>query len=196
MNVAHYFTFFRILVCPFFALFYLKPEWFGLGHKVLPYALIAILVIAEFTDLFDGFLARKKNQVTDLGKVIDPMADSMTHLTIFFSFTQGIVGLPILVVLIFLYRDFVISTLRILCALRGIALAARPSGKLKAVIQAAVSFFIVIMMIPHSMGYLTTSSLSLVSTIAVCLAALYTILSAGDYLYANRAHLLKAVQSE
>lgn len=195
MTIAHYFTFFRIIASPFFALFYLKPHWFGLSEIALPYALILILLVLEFTDLFDGFVARKKNQVTDLGKILDPMADTITRLTVFFTLTQGVVALPLLLVLVFLYRDFLISVLRVLCALKGFALAARPSGKLKAIIQATVAFLIVLLMIPHSMGYLATSSLHLVSSIAVSLAALYTIASAIDYLYANRSYVKKIIYS-
>jgi CDP-diacylglycerol--glycerol-3-phosphate 3-phosphatidyltransferase len=159
----------------------------------MPYLLLALLIVSEFSDIFDGFLARKRNQVTDLGKVLDPMADSITHIALFLAFTQGFVQLPLLIVLVFLYRDFFISTLRTLCALRGVALAARFSGKVKAIMQAVVAFVIVVLMIPYVEGHLSQELFQFISLIAVSVAAAYTALSTIDYCYSNRAYIKKAV---
>ena len=89
MNIANYFTFLRIVIIPFFPLIYLQHKWFGISFKLMPFVLLLILVICEITDLVDGFIARKRNEVTDFGKVIDPMADSITNISVFFTFTQG-----------------------------------------------------------------------------------------------------------
>jgi CDP-diacylglycerol--glycerol-3-phosphate 3-phosphatidyltransferase len=137
-------------------------------------------------------LARKRNEVTDLGKVLDPMADSVTHISLFFTFTQGFVGLPMLIVFVFLYRDFLISTLRTLCALRGVALAARFSGKIKAFMQAAVAILIIVLMIPYTMGLISLELFQQISLYAVSLAALYTAVSFCDYIYANWVYIKKA----
>jgi CDP-diacylglycerol--glycerol-3-phosphate 3-phosphatidyltransferase len=152
MNLAHYFTFLRLLIIPFFPLFYLEYEWFGIKPVVLPYILLGILLICESTDVIDGFLARKKNQVSDLGKVLDPMADSITKILVFFTFTQGWVAIPLILVFVFLYREFLISTLRTICALKGFALAARKSGKVKTAFQALVNIVIVMLLIPFTKG--------------------------------------------
>src|SRR5205085_953924 len=101
----------------------------------LPFVLLALVIVAELTDLFDGMAARRRNQVTELGKILDPMADSIFRLSVFLAFTQGIVALPLWLVLLFFYRDSIISMLRTICALRGFTLAARFSGKVKAVVQ-------------------------------------------------------------
>ncbi len=61
-------------------------------------------------------------------------------------------------IFIILYRDSVVSTLRTICALKGFALAARPSGKLKAVVQAFSAFVIIILLIPYSLDYLAVVS--------------------------------------
>jgi CDP-diacylglycerol--glycerol-3-phosphate 3-phosphatidyltransferase len=151
--------------------------------------------VSEFSDIFDGFLARRRNQVTDLGKVLDPMADSITHISLFLTFTQGFVQLPLLIVLIFLYRDFFISTLRTLCALRGVALAARWSGKLKTIMQAVVAFLIVLLMIPFTTGQLSLALFQRISLFAVFAAAIYTVLSAIDYFYSNRVYIKKALET-
>src|SRR5579872_4097218 len=136
MNIAHCFTLLRICISPLFPILYLEHDAFGIDLAAVPYVLMGLLLVAEFSDIFDGHLARSRNEVTDLGKVLDPMADSITHISLFLTFTQGFVALPLILVFVFLYRDLLISTLRTLCALRGVALAARFSGKMKAVLQA------------------------------------------------------------
>jgi CDP-diacylglycerol--glycerol-3-phosphate 3-phosphatidyltransferase len=195
MNPAHFFTFLRIFLSPLFPVLYLGREWLGISLATLPYLMLFLLVVSEFSDVFDGFIARKRNQVTDLGKVLDPMADSITRISLFLTFTQGFVQLPLLVVLVFLYRDFFISTLRTLCALRGVALAARFSGKVKAILQAVVAFLIILLMIPYTMGYLPLQLFQQISLFAVSIAAVYTVISAGDYFYSNRIYIKKALET-
>ena len=193
MNPAHFFTILRIFLSPLFPLIYLARESLGISMVMLPYILLSLLILSEFSDIFDGFIARKRNQVTDLGKVLDPMADSITRISLFLTFTQGFVQLPLMVVLVFLYRDFFISTLRTLCALRGVALAARFSGKLKAIIQACVAFVIIILMFPYTSGRLSLELFQQISLYSISFAALYTVISAVDYFYANRMYIKKAL---
>lgn len=192
MNLPHFFTLLRIFISPAFPILYLQHEAIGLPLHFVPYILIALLVICESSDLFDGFFARRRNQVTDLGKVLDPMADSITHISLFMTFTQGVVQLPLLLVFVFVYRDFFIGALRTICALRGVALAARVSGKAKTVIQSLVAFFILILMIPYTMGWLSLDFFRQLCLGGSLLAAICTIAAFGDYLYANRIHLKKA----
>lgn len=195
MSTASYFTFLRILISPLFPLVYLEYSWLGIPQIWMPVVLILILIICDFTDLFDGFIARKQNQVTDLGKILDPMADTITRITVLFTLTQGMISLPLLLVFVFLYRELFISTLRTVCALRGFALAARFSGKVKAVLQAAVSFLIIILMIPYTRGLISLMTLRKVSLILVSIAAVYTVISAIEYVYANRSYIKKAIKT-
>lgn len=195
MNLAHFFTFLRIFLSPLFPLLYLGRESLGISMTALPYLMLGLLVVSELSDVLDGFLARKRNQVTDLGKVLDPMADSITHISLFLTFTQGIVQLPMLLVLVFLYREFFIGTLRTLCALRGVALAARASGKVKAILQAVAGFIILLMMIPYSSGHLSLELLQQVSLFVVVVTAFYTAISAVDYFYSNRIYIKKALET-
>lgn len=141
----------------------------------------------------DGIIARKRNQVTDLGKIIDPMADSITHIAIFFTFTQGWVQIPLMLSLVFLYREIFISALRTICALRGHALAARKSGKIKSFIQALISFFIVLLMISYTLGYLSIDKLKAISFISVSIAAFYSLCTAVEYIYVNRNYIKKVL---
>lgn len=192
MNPSHYLTLLRIFLSPLFPILYLEREWLGISLVCLPYILLSLLIICECSDVLDGMLARKRNEVTDLGKVLDPMADSITHISLFLTFTQGFVALPMLLVFVFFYRDLLISTLRTLCALRGVALAARFSGKMKTVLQAAVAFLIILLMIPYSMGLISLVFFQQVSLFAVSVAAFYTLISVGDYIYANWIHIRRA----
>jgi len=157
----------------------------------MPYILLFILLFCELTDLVDGFLARRRNEVTDIGKLIDPMADSITNISVFFTFTQSWIDIPILLVFVFLYREFFITTLRSLCALKGVAMGARTSGKIKTFLQASVGVIIVLLLIPFTKGYLSLEKLRWISLGLVSIAAIYSVISAIDYIYANRVFLKK-----
>ncbi len=194
MNIAHFFTLLRIFISPIFPVLYLKYEWLGIPFAYIPYVMLGLLIICECSDLFDGFFARRRNLVTDLGKILDPIADSVTHITLFLTFTQGIVQLPLFIVFIFLYRELFIGGLRTLCALRGVALAARFSGKIKAVLQASVCALIIFLMIPHVEGFLSLSTFRYLSFCFASLAAFYTVVSVADYVHANRLYIQRALQ--
>ncbi len=191
MSIAHYFTFIRILISPIFLFVYLEYDTFHISLMTLPYVLLTLLGISELSDACDGYLARRYNQVTDLGKILDPMADSIYRISVFLTFTLPPINLPMVLVFIFLYRDSVISTLRIICALKGFTLAARPSGKLKAAIQAFAAFVVLILLIPYSLGHLSIETLHWISTLIVSIASIYTVLSGVDYIYANRHYIAK-----
>ncbi len=175
---------------------YIEHDLLGIPIKVLPYVLLFLLGVSELSDAFDGFVARRFNQVTDLGKILDPMADSIYRISVFLTFTRPPVEVPLLLVFIFLYRDSVISTLRTICALRGFALAARSSGKIKAVIQAGSAFIILLMMIPFSMGFIPQSSLHLTAVIVVAIAAIYALYSGVEYVYSNREYVLRLLMTD
>ena len=189
LRVALYLTLTRIVISPIFLFIYLKYQALGISVTTLPFILLGLVTLSELSDIFDGFVARKWNQVTDLGKILDPMADSIARISVFLTFTQGPIKLPLLLVLVFLYRDVVISMLRTLCALRGVALAARTSGKIKAVIQGVAAYVILVLMIPFSRGLLPQSTLQNISFYVVLGAAIYTLASGIEYIYANRRYI-------
>lgn len=191
MSIANYFTFIRIFISPIFLLVYAEHEVLGINSILLPYVLLFLLGVSELSDACDGYFARKYNQVTDLGKILDPMADSIARISAFLTFTLEPVRLPVSLIFIFIYRDSVVSTLRTICALKGFALAARTSGKIKAVVQGMAAFAILMLMIPHSLGDLSAESLHLASTWIVGLAGMYTIFSGIDYIYSNRQYIRK-----
>lgn len=193
MNLPLLLTLSRIFLGPLFLMFYLYSLSWGIPLLYLPYVLLMLAILSELSDVLDGMLARRRNKVTELGKLLDPMADSIFRLSVLLSFTQGVIAVPVLLVILFFYRDTVISTLRTVCALRGVTLGARWSGKVKAVVQAAVVFFILILMIPYTMGLLDEALLKALSFYAVLLAAVYTLYSGCEYIVANRIHIRKAL---
>ncbi len=195
MTIANNLTFLRILLSPVFLIVYLWHDSIGISTLAMPYVLLGILAFSELTDAFDGYFARKYHQVSDLGKIIDPMADSISRISCFLSFTQAPLKLPLILIFVFIYRDFIISTLRTICALQGTALAARPSGKIKAIIQAIAIFLIVLFMIPYTLGYLSLADYRVISIYIVSCAAIYTLYSAIDYFYAHKKQVKKMIQN-
>ncbi|WP_213357464.1 CDP-diacylglycerol--glycerol-3-phosphate 3-phosphatidyltransferase [Chlamydiifrater phoenicopteri] len=196
MGLPNYLTFFRIFITPIFMLIYLKGQWLGISSVLLPYVLLIVLGISELTDAVDGYLARKFSQVTDLGKLLDPMADSIYRNSLYLTFTQPPVNLPLILVFIFLARDSVLSTLRTVCALRGFALAARRSGKLKAIFQGISFALILLLMIPYSLDLLSSSGLECIATIVVALVAVYSVASGVEYLWINKGLLIQIFQGK
>lgn len=193
MTFANYITFIRIFISPIFLLVYLEHDALGISNVLLPYLLLFLLAVSELSDAFDGYFARKYGEVTDLGKILDPMADSIARISVFLTFTLDPVRLPMLLIFIFLYRDSVVSTLRTICALKGFALAARMSGKIKAVVQGVAAFVILFLMILQSVGTISLQQLQTISMWVVTVAAIYTVFSGIDYIYANRNYIRKVL---
>ncbi len=193
MNIALALTLSRILLSPIFLVLYLYHVQLGISMIALPFILIGLVLLAELTDLFDGMAARKWNKVTELGKLLDPMADSIFRLSVFLVLTQGVINLPLWLVLFFFYRDSVISLLRTVCALKGFTLGARFSGKVKAVVQACAAFAILTLMIPYSFGFLSLAALQTSSFYIVLGAVAYSLYSGAEYLNANQSYIKNAL---
>ena len=191
MRLALGLTLGRLAVGPIFLIIYMWYAAFAIPQIAMPFILIGLLIISELSDLFDGILARKWNQVTQLGKILDPMADSIVRMAIFFTFTEGLIQLPLLLVFVFLYREVMISTLRTVCALQGRALAARKSGKVKAIVQAIAAFAVVALIIPYALGAIDLQLLQQWSLLIVSFAAVYTVISGLEYTYVHWADIKK-----
>lgn len=194
MSIANYFTFIRVFISPLFLAVYLWHDVLGISLLIMPYVLLFLLAITELSDAFDGYVARRYNQVTDLGKILDPMADSIARLSVFLTFTLDPIRLPMPLIFVFFYRDSMVSTLRTICALKGVALAARTSGKIKAVIQACAGISVTLLLVPYSLGYLAQAELQQSALWIVGFASVYTVYSGIDYVYANRGHIRKLLR--
>jgi len=194
MTIPNFLTILRLLINPFFLLIYIYPSYFFVTPLTLPFVLLGLFFLSELSDLFDGYFARKFGQVTELGKILDPMADSITRICAFLTFTQAPVNLPVLFVFIILYRDSVVSTLRTICALKGFTLAARISGKAKAVIQACAIFIVLVAMSAASLEVITQDQLQYIAILSVGFAALYTIYSGVEYIFVNRNYITNMLE--
>lgn len=101
-----------------------NKEFVGLG----------VFLLASLTDFLDGYIARRRQQVTKLGKLLDPAADKLLTSAAFISLVE--LGLaPAWMVVIIIAREFAVSALRSLAASENMVLGAITSGKAKTVIQ-------------------------------------------------------------
>lgn len=196
MTLSNILTCSRIFLSPVFMLVYLFWSYLSLNSALLPVVLLLLLLISECSDLLDGYLARRWDQVSDFGKILDPMADSLFRVSVFLTFTLPPISVPLLLVFIMIYRDSVISTLRTLCAFRGHALGARMSGKIKAVIQGVSSIVIVLLFALYSNKMLSLEDLQGISLWITTFAALYTLFSGFDYMIANWRDIKQALSQK
>lgn len=147
MNTSNKFTFSRMILSPVFFLLYFIPIWTK-NEKLAAISVfiyIPLLAFMELTDFFDGYFARKNNEVTDFGKLFDPFADVMVHLATFlcfmFSFDSEIRYMYPIIFMLILYREMSQNFLRMVAASKGTAIAARKGGKIKTVGYVISSFY-------------------------------------------------------
>jgi CDP-diacylglycerol--glycerol-3-phosphate 3-phosphatidyltransferase len=123
---------------------YFVPIWFGKFNELSMIIAIPLLAFMEFTDYLDGHYARKHNEVSDFGKLFDPFADVMVHLSTFVCFLFSVTGKgymsPLILVLI-LYREMSMTFIRMIATKKGIAIAARKGGKFKTVMYVVAGFY-------------------------------------------------------
>jgi CDP-diacylglycerol---glycerol-3-phosphate 3-phosphatidyltransferase len=132
MNLPTVLTLGRLVLAPvFFVLF----QFAGSGSAVLVVLVWAVFVLIEVSDILDGHLARALKQESEIGKILDPFADSVSRLTYFICFT-GAGILPLWILLVLVYRDLGVSYVRVLVSRSKVMLGARLSGKLKAWVYA------------------------------------------------------------
>lgn len=98
------------------------------------YTAVALSLLLEVSDIADGYVARKYNIVTTFGKLYDPFSDAFSRYTLFLGF-YAIGVAQLWMILAIFYRDSAISFLRSIGATRNVVIAARTSGKIKAIIQ-------------------------------------------------------------
>ena len=123
----------RLLLAPLFFIAYFLPQWTGVSVLLSVVLVWSLGFLIELSDMLDGFLARRLGKVHDIGKYLDPFADTLSRLTYFVCFTfSGI--MPVWIFIIILYREIGISFIRILKLRKdGTVLPAEWPGKFKAV---------------------------------------------------------------
>src|SRR5512135_1783965 len=102
---------------------------------------LLFFILACATDFLDGWIARARHQVTDFGKIMDPVADKVLVLGVFLSFVQMQL-VPAWMVIVIIIRELLITGMRFLAIRKGRVLAAESAGKHKTVSQMIAIFFI------------------------------------------------------
>lgn len=155
-----------------------------------------IFIIASITDWLDGYLARKWNQVTDLGKFLDPIADKLLvnscliFLAVPFSFAPNQIHVPAFCVVIMIMRDLVVDTLRFMAAKKNVVIAANIFGKLKTVFQMVALPFVFLNDWPFNLFASSWPEPLRISSFLVYLATAMSLISGIIYVIQNK-HVLK-----
>jgi CDP-diacylglycerol--glycerol-3-phosphate 3-phosphatidyltransferase len=134
MNLPNSITLLRIFIVPLLVVVLLtkfSESWFGVPQHVLA---VVLFLLAAFTDWLDGYLARRRRQVSRLGILLDPIADKLLISAAFISLVENRLA-PAWAVVIIIGREFAVSGLRSIAAAEGWAIAASPMGKFKMVSQ-------------------------------------------------------------
>lgn len=155
LNLPNTLTLLRIFLVPLLVVVLLTPPWAVpwvkervAGSESLHWAgdlvtwfatwreLIAVLIFltAAATDWLDGYLARRRDQVTTLGKLLDPIADKLLTVSAFIALVELKLA-PAWMVVVIVGREFAVSAMRSIAASRGVVIAASAWGKYKTVSQ-------------------------------------------------------------
>lgn len=170
MNLPNRLTLLRVIMVPFFIVFYIKS-----------YFLISfvLFVLASLTDLLDGHIARKRNLISNFGKIMDPLADKILVYSAFCLMVEnGFV--PAWMLIVILVREFAVSGMRTVAASEGIVVAADLSGKIKTVLQMIAVPMLILTGVILSDIWFTLSMAMLWASLIM------TVYSGIQYIYKNR----------
>lgn len=179
MTLANKITLARIALIPFFLIFAI------IGGTTFDIVALVLFIVCSFTDFLDGYVARKYNQVTDFGKFVDPLADKLLICAAMVVFVER--GLMFgWIVFIILAREFIITSLRTVAAMKGTAMAAAWSGKVKTCIQIAGVIVIFLCTIFTGADSLyADGAAGLLIQFAGWIMMLITLYSGWDYMHRN-----------
>ena len=180
MNLPNALTFSRILAIPVLLLLLVAPfTW----HDQLA---AAVFLVFSATDSLDGTLARRRGQVTELGKFLDPLADKLFVLAALIELVQlGLLAAWVVVVIF--GRELVITILRSVSAGQGHVISATPFGKTKTVTQIG-AILLLILQRPYP-------ALHLAAEFGIGITVAFTLISGLDYLWSFRHVLVRGSDS-
>lgn len=184
LNTPNKLTIARMIIAPLFLAVLL---WDSLPHRFL--LSMIIFIAASVTDAIDGKMARKNNQVTNFGKLLDPIADKVLTTAALLAFMK--LGLcNIWIVMIVLTREFAIASIRMIAASNGVVIPANIWGKLKTVSQMVFTGFIMFLgeiytYVPNIVPGVTVPwwlTLSNISNALLWITAILTVISGIIYI--------------
>ena len=200
MNLPNKLSFLRIFLVPVMMFFYMA--------SFIPYGKVVAVVLfiaAALTDLFDGKIARARGEVTDLGKLLDPLADKMLYTCAFFLIiADGTIAAPwgVIALSILFVRDSLINGVRQIAATKGVVLAAANSGKLKALLTDIYipMFMFIAQGIFVGTGYAACDVINQILVIAAYVvmgvATLVTIYSGVEYCVKNKHLFMQKAEAK
>ena len=174
MNLANKLTMLRIFLVPIFLIF--------MAVKDIPYGkelATIIFILASLTDKLDGYIARSRNQITNFGKFMDPLADKLLVTAALVSLVELQI-VPSWVAMIIIAREFAVSGLRTIAASEGKVIAASYWGKIKTVIQ-----IVAIITALLNLSYVHPI-LNILTNVLMAAAVIITIISGVDYFVKNK----------
>lgn len=150
MNLPNALTLSRIFIVPLLVVVLLTPLSESLG--VPPHILgVAIFVAAALTDFFDGRIARRRRQVSKLGKLLDPIADKLLISAALIALVENRLA-PAWAVVIIVGREFAVTGLRSIAATEGVVISASRMGKFKMVAQVVTVGLLILSLSPSGGG--------------------------------------------
>lgn len=181
MNTPNKLTLIRVLLVPIFLAFLMINQ---IPYNYV-YALV-IFIVAALTDLFDGYLARKNNQITTFGKFLDPLADKVLVLAAMICFIELGYASSIAVIII-VAREFMVTSIRLVASSNdGKVIAASMIGKVKTVIQmVAVISILALVSLNQFVKVTDFMNIELFSNVLMWIAAAITVISGIEYLKQN-----------
>ena len=172
MNLPNKLTILRVIMIPFFLVALLVD-----GIPAGKWVALAIFIIASFTDMLDGKIARKYNLITNFGKFMDPLADKLLVSAALIALIS-LGKIPAWIVIVIISREFIISGFRLIASDNGIVIAASYWGKIKTVTQ--------MVMIVLLIADFSNSIIDVLETVFIYLALALTVISLVDYLIKNK----------
>ncbi|BCV25003.1 MAG TPA: CDP-diacylglycerol--glycerol-3-phosphate 3-phosphatidyltransferase [Firmicutes bacterium] len=173
MNLPNKLTLARIILVPVF----MVTAWLRLPYA--DYLATAVFVVAALTDTLDGYLARRRQEITRFGKLLDPLADKLLVSAALLVLVEG-GRLGAWVAMIIIGREFAVTGLRAVAAAEGIIIAASRFGKLKTVFQIIAIAALLLRDYPFRTWHIPFAG------ITMSLAVVFTVASGLDYFFKGR----------
>jgi len=183
LNLANMLTLARIFAVPVIVvLLYLEHSF---QTVLLAYASAGVFILASLTDMADGYVARRQNLITNLGKFLDPLADKLLISSVLIMLVElGWVDAWIVVVII--CREIAVTGMRGVAADKGVVIAADRYGKMKTIAQ---SLALVPLLVHYPLFGFDPVPLGL---FVLYIALALTVFSGGNYLYSFYKNWLQA----